>query len=92
MVRRNFTSATRFYPTLLQLPFINRLFPGFLTASVLEILQLSDASGGFFAGPAFEPKWYPLGLIVIAMPSAWAGGRLYERQQIHPRTPEKVMS
>ncbi len=28
------------------------------------------------AGPAFEPKWYPLSLIAIAMPCAWAGGML----------------
>ena len=28
------------------------------------------------AGPAFGPHWYPLSLIAIAMPCAWAGGRL----------------
>jgi hypothetical protein len=27
-------------------------------------------------GPAFGPHWYPLALIVTAMPCAWAGGRL----------------
>ena len=27
-------------------------------------------------GPAFGPKWYPLTLIALAMPCAWAGGRL----------------
>lgn len=27
-------------------------------------------------GPAFGPHWYPLALIVLAMPQAWAGGRL----------------
>ncbi len=26
------------------------------------------------------PHWYPLALIVLAMPSAWAGGRLREAQ------------
>jgi hypothetical protein len=31
-------------------------------------------------GPAFGPHWYPLALIVLAMPQAWAGGRLYEMQ------------
>jgi hypothetical protein len=29
-------------------------------------------------GPAFGPHWYPLALIVLAMPQAWAGGRLHE--------------
>jgi len=27
-------------------------------------------------GPGFGPKWYPLALIAIAMPCAWAGGKL----------------
>jgi hypothetical protein len=27
-------------------------------------------------GPAFGPHWYPLALIVLAMPRAWAGGKL----------------
>ncbi len=27
-------------------------------------------------GLAFGPHWYPLALIVLAMPQAWAGGRL----------------
>jgi hypothetical protein len=31
-------------------------------------------------GPAFGPHWYPLTLIVLAMPTAWAGGRLHEMQ------------
>jgi hypothetical protein len=27
-------------------------------------------------GPAFGPHWYPLALIVLAIPQAWAGGKL----------------
>ena len=27
-------------------------------------------------GPAFGPHWYPLALIVLAVPQAWAGGKL----------------
>lgn len=27
-------------------------------------------------GPAFGPHWYPIALIVIALPYAWLGGRL----------------
>ena len=27
-------------------------------------------------GPAFGPHWYPLALIVLAMPQAWVGGKL----------------
>ena len=28
------------------------------------------------AGPEFGPKWYPLALVALALPSVWAGGRL----------------
>lgn len=31
-------------------------------------------------GPAFGPHWYPLVLIALAMPCAWAGGRLFSAQ------------
>jgi len=31
-------------------------------------------------GPAFGPHWYPVALIVLAMPTAWLGGKLYVMQ------------
>jgi hypothetical protein len=31
-------------------------------------------------GPAFGPHWYPVALIVLAMPQCWVGGKLYEMQ------------
>ena len=31
-------------------------------------------------GPAFGPHWYPLALVVLAMPCAWVGGKLREMQ------------
>jgi len=31
-------------------------------------------------GPAFGPHWYPVVLIVLAMPSAWLGGKLRSTQ------------
>jgi hypothetical protein len=30
-------------------------------------------------GPAFGPHWYPLLLIVVAMPCAWIGGKLFTK-------------
>jgi len=27
-------------------------------------------------GPAFGPHWYPIALIVLALPCAWMGGKL----------------
>ena len=31
-------------------------------------------------GPEFGPKWYPLSLVVLALPQSWAGGRIRELQ------------
>jgi Na+/citrate or Na+/malate symporter len=31
-------------------------------------------------GPAFGPHWYPVALIVLALPTAWVGGWLRVRQ------------
>jgi hypothetical protein len=31
-------------------------------------------------GPAFGPHWYPVALVVLAMPQCWVGGKLYEMQ------------
>jgi hypothetical protein len=39
-------------------------------------------------GPAFGPKWYPIALIVVAIPCAWVGGRLWVwsgRRESNPR-------
>jgi hypothetical protein len=37
-------------------------------------------------GPAFGPHWYPLALIVTAIPCAWAGGKLHILQLRPPAT------
>jgi hypothetical protein len=29
-------------------------------------------------GPAFGPHWYPVALVVLALPTAWLGGWLYK--------------
>jgi peptidoglycan/LPS O-acetylase OafA/YrhL len=35
------------------------------------------------AGPAFGPRWYPVLLIVTALPCVWAGGMLRARRMSH---------
>jgi hypothetical protein len=30
-------------------------------------------------GPEFGPHWYPIALIVLALPTAWVGGKIHER-------------
>jgi hypothetical protein len=36
-------------------------------------------------GPAFGPHWYPLALILLALPQAWVGGKL-RTMQLRQRT------
>jgi hypothetical protein len=53
-------------------------------ALVLGALGLAASIAGAAVtsnkGPAFGPHWYPLALIVLAMPQSWAGGRVREMQ------------
>jgi hypothetical protein len=52
-----------------------------LTLGVVGLaISIAGAVATWNAGPAFGPKWYPLALIALALPCAWAGGRLREMQ------------
>jgi hypothetical protein len=61
---------------------IARLAPSrpMLHALVGGVIGLAVSAVGAVAtwnsGPAFGPHWYPLALIVTALPSAWAGDKL----------------
>jgi len=44
------------------------------------LVSLAGAIATWNGGPAFGPHWYPIALIVLALPSAWLGGSLRERQ------------
>ena len=53
-------------------------------ALTLGVLGLIAGTAGAIAtwngGPAYDPKWYPIALIVLALPGAWAGGKLFDRR------------
>lgn len=55
-----------------------------LHALILGALGVVFSTAGVIAtwskGPEFGPKWYPISLIFIALPCAWIGGTLRERQ------------
>jgi hypothetical protein len=40
------------------------------------VLSTAGAVATWNRGPAFGPKWYPLAVIAIALPCAWAGGKI----------------
>src|ERR1700730_18520276 len=44
-------------------------FVGFVVSIVGAIVTWNK-------GPAFGPHWYPLALVVLAIPTAWVGGKL----------------
>jgi hypothetical protein len=43
-------------------------------------LSIVGAAATWNAGPAFDPKWYSIALIITALPTAWAGGKFRELQ------------
>jgi len=60
-----------------------RLAPGRPMTHVLVLGSLGLAANvlgtvlTWNKGPAFGPHWYPVALIVLALPTAWAGGKLF---------------
>ena len=44
------------------------------------IVSIAGTVATWNKGPAFGPHWYPVALIVLAMPTAWLGGKLYVMQ------------
>lgn len=44
------------------------------------VLSLAAVISTWNAGPEFGPKWYPIVLVVTALPCAWLGGKLRARQ------------
>jgi hypothetical protein len=43
------------------------------------VAALAGTVATWNAGPEFGPKWYPLALVVITLPSVWTGGKLAQR-------------
>jgi hypothetical protein len=52
-------------------------------ALVLGAMGLVASTAGAVAGWNYGPNWYPIALVVLALPCAWAGGRLFVAQ--HPK-------
>jgi hypothetical protein len=44
------------------------------------VLSTVGAAVTWNKGPAFGPHWYPIALVVLAMPTAWVGGRIACKQ------------
>jgi len=61
---------------------------------VLGVVGILAATAGVVAtwnaGPEFGPRWYPLLLVVTAMPCVWAGGVWRMRQQRLASAPPRL--
>ena len=44
------------------------------------VVSVIGAAATWNAEPSLGPKWYPVALIVLALPTAWAGGKIREMQ------------
>ena len=49
------------------------------------IAATAGAAATWNAAPSLGPRWYPLALIVTALPSAWVGAKIYEAQRANPK-------
>jgi hypothetical protein len=54
-------------------PMQHALLGGFIGLA----LSIVGAAVTWNGGPAFGPHWYPIALVVTALPTAWAGGKLH---------------
>lgn len=67
-----------------------RLAPGRPMAHALALgligvfVSLGGAVYAWDKGPGFGPRWYSIGLVVTALPSAWLGGLLSLRRTARP--------
>jgi hypothetical protein len=57
-------------------PLLHALMGGFIGL----VASAVGAAATWNKGPAFGPHWYPLALVVLAVPSAWMGGKLRMKQ------------
>jgi len=50
------------------------------TLGVIGLLAaIAGTAATWDKGPEFGPKWYPLALVVLAIPCVWLGGKLAQR-------------
>ncbi len=57
-------------------PMLHALVGGFIGL----LASAAGAAATWNKGPAFGPHWYPLALVVLALPTAWVGGMLRMKQ------------
>lgn len=62
-------------------PMLHALIGGFIGLGI----SIAGAAVTWNSGPAFGPHWYAMALVLLALPTAWLGGKLRLTQQRTPR-------
>ena len=52
-----------------------------VAGAIGTVVSLAGAVATWNGGPAYEPHWYPIALVVLALPCAWVGAMIYKKQQ-----------
>ena len=58
----------------------NPLKHALLLGVIGVVLSMAGLVATWNAGPEFGPRWYPIALVASALPCAWIGGKLREKQ------------
>ena len=59
-----------------------RMFHAMVLGLIGFAVSVLGAALTWKKGPAFGPHWYPLALVVLALPQAWLGGKFGGDKQI----------
>jgi hypothetical protein len=68
------------------------MYHALLSGVVGLVLSIVGAAATWSKGPEFGPKWYPLALVVTAIPCAWAGGKLHLTRRTRHHSPVQPYS
>lgn len=56
------------------------MFHALVLGAIGLVVCVVGAAVTWTKGPSFGPHWYPLALVVLALPQCWLGGKLYVMQ------------
>ncbi len=51
-----------------------------VAGAIGTVVSIAGTISTWNGGPAYEPHWYPIALVVLALPCAWVGGMIRVRQ------------
>lgn len=51
-----------------------------IAGAIGTVVSTAGAVATWHGGPAYEPHWYPIALIFLALPGAWAGAMICVKQ------------